>query len=204
MFDESLSALLDGELDSAETQHLLDRMKRDPALREAWTRQHLLRAALRRQLPKARAGDIAAQVAARLQSEMTSSKVVDLTARLRCAAELPASPQQVVVEPVAELAGVAAVRRRPRPWALGLGLAASLAAVSVIALQSARFWAPEAAPVQVAGDRPLSWSGVSSETAQELNDYLLDHHRAADSTIGSMPAHARLATAGLQNAAYER
>lgn len=206
MFDESLSALIDGELDPAEAQHLLDQIKRDPALREAWTRQHLLRAALRRQLPASGAHDIAARVAERLHAEVVTSKVVDLTARLRCAPDFgtaTAAPVREKAEPAAPVPVPASGRMRRRV-AMGFGLAASLTIAALLVPRMAESPSGAPAPSQIAGNQSQGWSDVNPETAQELNDYLLDHHSAAESNLASVPAYARLVTSGLQDAAYQR
>lgn len=48
---EQISAFLDGELPAAERQLLLERLRRDPALREQWGRYQLIGDGLRQGLP---------------------------------------------------------------------------------------------------------------------------------------------------------
>lgn len=213
MLDENLSALLDGELDAAEAQRLLERIRRDPVLRAAWTRQHLLRAALRGGLSRSRL-DVAESVSEQLQAEAVTSKVVDLTHRLRVAAPVatestvvravlqagrdPVSPASLVVP--TEKIGTLPSRRRTAVF--GMALAASVAAVAVLIPVWGLLGNSQSVSVatNVSQDR-LAWSGVDDDTARELNGYLLEHHNAAEYTLAAVPGSARLAT-GLQDAAY--
>ena len=61
---EQLSALIDGELDSAQTRFLLKRIDREPALAEQWSRMQLASQCLRRQTALLASEDFAAKVAA--------------------------------------------------------------------------------------------------------------------------------------------
>lgn len=61
---EQLSALMDGELDRDSARFLLRRLDTDPALKSLWDRQHLARAALRRQAVVPVAPDFATRVMA--------------------------------------------------------------------------------------------------------------------------------------------
>jgi sigma-E factor negative regulatory protein RseA len=48
---EQISALLDGELPDAEQRLLLERLERDPALRQHWSRYQLISDAVHQTLP---------------------------------------------------------------------------------------------------------------------------------------------------------
>lgn len=211
MLDESLSALIDGELDADSAQRLLERIKREPELRAAWTRQHLLKAALRGgSLLAPHRISVAEAVARQIQSEAVSTKVVDLTSRIRKQPSpgLLETPLHADTEasPAATLA-TSPQPSRARTTAFGMALAASVAAVAMlIPLLTAQSpmaptsMAQQAVPAQTGR---VAWSGVDNDTARELNSYLLEHHNAAEYTLASVPGSARLAT-GLQDAAYRR
>ncbi len=188
MLDEQFSALLDGELGPEERARMLERIKRDPNLKAVWSRQHLLRAALRNQLTAAADAGFADRLMARLQSEIAPSKVVDLMSRL---APVAASMPVAVAAP-----------RSLRRWGVGFALAAS-AALAAIALSPLSPLGTEQTTVQVAAQEQ-NWSQVNEETARELNDYLLDHHNAAASYgFAATSGYARLAAPSSQYVAYD-
>lgn len=188
MLDEQFSALLDGELGPEERARMLERIKRDPNLKAVWSRQHLLRAALRNQLTAAADAGFADRLMARLQSEIAPSKVVDLMSRL---------PPVAAAMPVA-----VAAPRSLRRWGVGFALAAS-AALAAIALSPLSPLGTEQTTVQVAAQEQ-NWSQVNEETARELNDYLLDHHNAAASYgFAATSGYARLAAPSSQYVAYD-
>ncbi|WP_130618169.1 sigma-E factor negative regulatory protein [Dyella amyloliquefaciens] len=59
---ENLSAGMDGELSKEELRFLLRRVDHDAALQQAWSRYHVARDGLRRQLPPLASGGFAARV----------------------------------------------------------------------------------------------------------------------------------------------
>lgn len=61
--NEKLSAFVDNELSELEQRRLLVELDRDPALRAAWERYHLIGAALRRDLEQLAPADLSARVA---------------------------------------------------------------------------------------------------------------------------------------------
>ena len=66
---EQLSALVDGELSEFELRRVLQALDRDPQLREAWQRYHLIRAALLNQLDYVPSPSSTEQLSARLALE---------------------------------------------------------------------------------------------------------------------------------------
>jgi sigma-E factor negative regulatory protein RseA len=69
---EHLSAGIDGELAREELRFLLRRFEHDAELRQAWTRYHLARDGLRRQLPAMASVGFAARVARAIEQEAES------------------------------------------------------------------------------------------------------------------------------------
>ncbi|MGH8529081.1 MAG: sigma-E factor negative regulatory protein [Nevskiales bacterium] len=189
MLDEQLSALLDGELGPDEAARVLERIKREPALRAAWSRQHLLRAALRSQLTGEADLAFADRLMDRIQSETAPSKVVHLST----ARALPAT-----VAAPAMTANPNALRR----WGVGFALAAGLA-LAAVAISPLNPLSSDEAGVTVAATE-ANWTAVNEETARELNDYLLDHHNAAAGYgFSTTSGYARLAAPGSQYVAFD-
>lgn len=190
MLDEQLSALLDGELGPDEAARVLERIKREPALRAVWSRQHLLRAALRNQLTGDADLAFAGRLMDRIQAETAPSNVVHLnTARSR---------------PVAEPApAIAATPNSLRRWGVGFALAAGLA-LAAIAISPLNPLNSDEASVTTVAASEANWSAVNEETARELNDYLLDHHNAAAGYgFASTSGSARLAAPSTQYVAFD-
>jgi sigma-E factor negative regulatory protein RseA len=111
--DEFLSALVDDELGDFERRRLLDELSTDPALAERWGRYHLIGEALRGGLPSRTDMGFAERLHSRLADE---------------------APLQV--EPGAIVSAEVEPPRRAGHSVIGLALAASVAAVTVIGVQS--------------------------------------------------------------------
>lgn len=67
--NEKLSAFVDNELSELEQRRLLVELDRDPVLRAAWERYHLIGAALRRDLEHLAPADLSARVADAIAGE---------------------------------------------------------------------------------------------------------------------------------------
>lgn len=168
---EQVSALADDELDPREAELLLARMGREPALRDAWERYHLVGEAMRRALPPGTRPRFAERVAAAVERE-----------------EAPAGSRF----------GRARLLLNLRPLA-GMAVAASVAMLAVFTLQEPQPTAP-AEVVPVAGGsvptvplitaRQADFSGVRSpELQDQLRSYLLNHseHAGGMRLRGVMP-----------------
>jgi Negative regulator of sigma E activity len=66
---ESLSAGIDGELSKEQLRFLLRRLDHDPSLQRSWTRYHIARDSLRRQLPPLASAGFAARVMQAIEQE---------------------------------------------------------------------------------------------------------------------------------------
>lgn len=159
---EQISALVDGELPESERALLVRRLATDQELRGTWERYHLIRDALRHELPDDVDGDMANRIMAAVE------------------AEPPLSPQ----------GGVSAGMRRAIKPLAGLAIAASVAALAIIGLQQLGGQQPEGLPrvatrdassayVQVAGTR---WDLGRAEVESRLNGYLVNHNEYTSST----------------------
>ncbi len=181
---EGLSALADGECDELESARTLKALRADAALRDRWSRIHLARAVMRGEHGGLLGEDFAGRVA----------RAVDGEAHMLV-------PERAAEEPP-----------RPRRWArplAGLAIAASVAVVSVVGLQSLERDAPQrsallaetpltgveaplAVPAAVNGG--TRWDLDRGEIAQRLNGYLLNHMEyAAMGEMQGMLPYSRLA-----------
>lgn len=214
MSEELLSALLDGECTPAEAEAALAAIERSPALKARWSRMCLTRDALAGVRVARPSPDFAAGVMAAIAAEApadSSPKVVPMRRPAVVAQPLPASlPQRAVAR-----------RGRWQPVA-GLAAAASIAAVAVVGgraflsspVDGGLAAVPVATPVQLAANPDLvrisadgeisgaaaqdaagtRWTQLDSETARQLNDYLLEHSNSrADAGMGGSLGYARLA-----------
>ncbi|MDH3452202.1 MAG: RseA family anti-sigma factor [Gammaproteobacteria bacterium] len=169
--NESLSALADSECDELESARVLKTLRGSAALRKRWEDIHTVRAALRGERCDLLSGDFADKV----------SRTLDNEAHM-LVPERPGSSAR-------------AVRSWRRPVA-GLAIAASVAALSIFALQSLQNEAPGPqqvvdgsvwiAPPSVAtvGASGTRWNVQRAELEQRLNNYLLNHMEYA--TMGEM------------------
>lgn len=67
--NEKLSALLDNELSELDERRVLSALGADPALRAAWERYHLIRAAMRRELDAVAPGHLPGTIAKAIAAE---------------------------------------------------------------------------------------------------------------------------------------
>jgi sigma-E factor negative regulatory protein RseA len=72
---ENLSAGMDGELSKEELRFLLRRIDHDAALQQAWSRYHVARDGLRRQLPPVASDGFAARVMQAIEKERVGANV---------------------------------------------------------------------------------------------------------------------------------
>lgn len=161
---EQISSLVDDELRGPALRQALERLRQDADLQGCWSRYHLISDALHANLASARASDLCRRVHAALEQEPTL-----LAPRRK--ARLPSLVKQ----------------------AAGLAIAASVAAVAIIAVQQDELTPGAApAPVQMAHNtRPAhemvqlaSTGGGSAATVVmaeqavrgRLNSYLVNHN----------------------------
>lgn len=159
--NEQLSALLDGELTAHERDRLLQEMGRDPALRAAWERYHMIGASLR--------NDVGIVVN------------VDLAARVG---------RQIAHEPLPMIRTVSRLPMRHfTRFAGGLALAASVTAIAVFSFKSTLL--PDPLNVTVSAPAADSAAVSKTQVAQDssLNALLVKHNEfsPAASINGMMP-----------------
>jgi sigma-E factor negative regulatory protein RseA len=137
---EQLSACLDNELSGAELDLLLKRLQRDPQLGQSLGRYAIIREALRDLRPAHASADFAARVSAAVAAEQS----------------LPRQPDR-------------SVRASPR-WlrpAVGMGIAAGVAAVAVMAIQP-RIEAPAQVAQAPADTQPRAAAASATESASYI------------------------------------
>lgn len=184
--DELLSAFLDGETTAKETQALLNRMAREPQLQIAVDRHQRLRASLRGELHPALDDGFLDRVLAGIESpEAQPSKVLAFRSKPRMPVVMRAT--------------------------LGMAMAASLAAVTVLSVQTLLPSSDSAFPLTTAGMSGIERSAgddavrvatgpgversgermMSADDFAELNHYLISHNNSSidhglNSTMGFM------------------
>lgn len=155
---EQLSALIDGELPDEERELLHKRLATDSELRAAWQRYHLIRDAMRENLPE-------------LISRTSDSVIVP-----------DHDEHPVTVTPQS-----ASLMRFARP-AAGFAIAASVAMLAVFGVVSNRDQLSSEPAPQVAVSKPAKqlpdnfivvprtgWESVRPAVVSHLNSYLVDH-----------------------------
>ncbi|GLS26579.1 sigma-E factor negative regulatory protein [Marinibactrum halimedae] len=117
---ESLSALMDGETSEFELRRVLSSLDDTPDLKRSWSRYHLARGAMKRELPLDITVDLSAAIADSIADEPAHTVVLDSTVDSSTANSTPATSEKSV------------------KWLGGLGkmaVAASVAMVTVLVAQ---------------------------------------------------------------------
>lgn len=153
--NEQLSACLDGELPPAELDLLLKRVGKEAELRAAIGRYSLIGEAMRAERPAVASRDFANKVMAAVAHEAPVH--APATTSPRRTQELPATLAAVKISPVAVRP---AFVRYARP-ALGMAIAAGVAAVAVLTMQ------PIGQPQLVGGEVPLVAANEATVTAPD-------------------------------------
>ncbi len=174
--DEQISALMDGELATEALPGLLSELNDDERLRARWQRYHLAGHALRGDLPAPAWPDLAARVSAALDAEPTV-----------LAPTRTAPPRRAA--------------RLARPL-VGMAVAASVAALAIVGLQSFTASPPavrfqgvskevSVAALGLPSARRLGthWGLDQPAVESQLNSYLVDHGEYARATnwVGMLP-----------------
>ena len=170
---ESVSALMDGEVDSGEAAREIARVKQDAARRDAWDTYHAIGDALRGE--HALPADLSPGFSRRLSERLASEPTV-MAPRLR----LPKTIQTFALSAAASVAAVAVVGwvalntlyPAVAPTTLAQAPAASATKAAAVALQS-----PQIEPVAVASEHVqqylLAHQGISPSTAiQGVTPYI--------------------------------
>jgi len=146
---EQISALMDGELGTAEANPLLATIRENKALRQDWNDYHLIGDVLRQTVISPT--DLADKISVRLKSEPTVL-----------------APHKF------------APRKREF---IALSVAASFAAVALVALSSLKFSAIDDAPDNLAAQSNLSSNtSVASQSNPSINEYLVAHQEFSPGT----------------------
>lgn len=152
--NEQLSALVDDELDMGEAALLLRQMGKDDTLRNRFARYQLVSDALKNDLPAQVDPGFHLRVQAALQDEAAPQAA-------------PASMQ---------------FSRLLRPFA-GFAVAASIAVVAVLSLQSVRETTPQTTPAVAAAPtdyiRAEGQAPVARSSNRDLEAYLVNHNEFA-------------------------
>lgn len=193
--EESLSALMDGELPSARAERVVDRVLDDARLRDQWRRHHLISAALSSHDALSVVDDeLATRVRQALDSEVIPlrrpSRRTPRLIGVACAASVAAVAVLVVfnvtgqqaTEPGASVPPVATIKRdvttSPPPQPVVPQLAS---------LRSDSGAVVDAQPSDGSLTR-MTWNDARPAVEARLNSYLLDHNGyLADGVRGMLP-----------------
>ncbi|MDX1497653.1 MAG: sigma-E factor negative regulatory protein [Salinisphaeraceae bacterium] len=186
--DEQFSSLLDDELDSTARDRAYARLIAEPELRNAWTRQHLLRAVL--------AGE---------DRCLPDANFADRVMAAACEGyEAPAASAAKVV-PLRKTHGKA---RSVKPWAMGgLAMAASIIGVMIV-LRVMPVETPNEQITVAAKQQPAVAASTQKVTSdahfqREMEEYLLEHQRLANRHGLAAPrGYMRVATPGFTQVSY--
>ncbi len=180
--NETISALMDGEMDEHEMDRSIRELQNAPEQRQAWQQYHLIGDALRKNLPPHLDNSFASRVSQAIADEVA-----------------PASPV-IVFKPKPKRTAVSrAVISRPLA---GFALAASVTAVAYLGVVMIAVDEPATAPrlasntphlvlpamqtVPIDGVQTVQgqrWNVATPAVESKLNTYLYDHH-----TMSSMAA----------------
>lgn len=177
-YDEQLSALVDGELEPAEADRLIDKMLDNDELRSRWLRYQQAGSALRREASTGAGGGLLPGIHAALAKEATV-----------LAPRLKRQPLSATFKQVA-----------------GMAVAATVTAVAVLTIQpGGQVFAPT--NQQVASTAPVAveqqwlrvnssnWSDDRPAVVSKLNSYLVNHNGYSTAVRGALP-FAPIVTAG--------
>lgn len=166
--NETISALMDGELKGAERKLALRGASADTGARTAWARYHLMRAALKNESLPSLSPRFADGVAARIAAEpLVSAQRFNRFSR---------SLNQSYVGRFALAASVAAATLLGVQWFAPLQVASQPTAI---------------ADAQVEGGR---WDTAQREWEQDLNAFLVDHSQASPAAgMNGMISYTRIA-----------
>ena len=156
--NEQISALVDDELDATEQALLLRQLSRDEALRRQFARYQLVSDALKDSLPDRVDPEFHVRVQTALQDEA----------------------------PLHATAATRQLMRLYKPVA-GLAIAASIAVVAVLSLQSVRQTSPDTTPVVASAPAPADYIRAegqppvtrSASSTHDLDAYLVNHNEFA-------------------------
>lgn len=167
---EKLSALVDDELDDLEERRVMKALEKDAGLRQTWERYHLVRSALHQELDAFVPSDMAARVAAQIESEPAD---VSLSRRRRTARMVGTLAMAASVAAIA----IAGVQWFHRP----------------AASPTAELVAAQPAPENFIRAGTTRWDVKEPETESTLNVFLVEHNEFASSSgIGGMMPYVRV------------
>lgn len=165
---EDLSTLVDGELDSTRASQVIEAATRDPKLRAAWSRYHLMSDAMRDQLAPGAPAEFAERVRRALESEPPLAA--------------PRRRAHALAKPLAGLALAASV--------------AGVAILGLNALRSEQPAAPQTTAVarqtpQESGTA-LRWNVGQPAVEARLNGYLVNHSEYLGNGMRGLLPYARI------------
>ena len=189
--EESLSALMDGELPHARAERVLDRVLGDVEMRERWRRHHLISAALSARNSLIVADDeLASRVRVAVDAEPVPLRRP--TRRLSWSVGLAAAASFATVAVLVVL-GVSNQQSAPSrvPPLATLSAPADgsgLAAPAVLATAALRDSSRDATQVPGSALTRMTWNDARPAVEARLNGYLLDHSEyLADGVRGMLP-----------------
>jgi sigma-E factor negative regulatory protein RseA len=186
---EQLSALVDNELGEFEERRILEELDRDPQLRAAWQRYHLIRAAIANELDHVPSHTSTERLSATLAAEPV------VTTR-RSAGQLPRIAGGLAI--AATVAGIAILGLQT----LSPPVTSNATSSSPASMVSAKPAAPRvagtravepSAAIQTVRSSSTRWDTPEPEDEHMLDVYLVQHSEFASAGMrGMLPSYARV------------
>ncbi len=167
---ERLSALVDGEMKEQEAVSLLDRLNRDPGLKQTWERYHLVSDVMRNNLPPVPSVDLVDRVRRSLHDEPVVLR--------------PAHRDVASLKPVASLALAASIA-----VVAVLGFRGYLGSPKAPDATVAHAELNQGANADSAGMR---WDVDRPDVEQRLNAYLVNHNGHTGTGMSGVMPYARI------------
>jgi len=185
-FDERISSLLDGELDEQERHQTLTALEKNPELRNRWERYHLASDAIRHNLPAGIDTGFSARVMQALEAEPT----VLAPPPVKAVPPTPITKRLAGVAVAASVAAVAVLGVQTLNRDTSLSSPQQMAQLPVVNMASQ-------AVVQVAENPVILSQPIPAQTVRHfdpsLNKYLVDHsQQAARAGIQGVMPYARI------------
>lgn len=187
---EALSALMDGELPPARASRSIDVLARDPELRRHWARYHLVRDALRNNLPEPGVGKLCERVRTAVASEP-----IPISRGRRWQ---PLQPRRLALTAALGLAvfgifggimwGIGEFGSQPAP-STEMAKAPSTPHPPSIAAAGAKTQNVVSAS---ASEKQFRWHELAPVVERRLNGYLVNHTEHARGGMGGMLPYARI------------
>jgi sigma-E factor negative regulatory protein RseA len=186
---EKLSALVDNELDELDERRVMKALENDADLRKTWERYHLVHSVLHQELDVLVPSDVAARVAAQIESEPADAASFRRRKISRIAGTLAMAASVAVIA----VAGVQWFNRPVTAPVPSLAAVGQSVPVNPVAAPVPSLAVSQSAPDNFIRAGVTRWDVKEPETESTLNAFLVEHNEFASSSgIGGMMPYVRV------------